>query len=169
MRTVGALLLAFFVSIFVAGIVQNQLAIAFGAGEEFIAVMMLFVLSAIVTTIAFGVALALSSSVAVIDWAALALLGLVAVMIAALVLLGAGTSQLTIGRGDLPILAEIVVPTALVIGIQWWLVRRRRQKAQRGRADRRVQGADREPGDDGGVSGRIAPEGFHLLKFSMAL
>ena len=79
MRTVGALLLAFFVSVFVAGIVQNQLAVAFGAGEEFIAVMMLFVLSAIVTTIAFGIALALSRSVAVIDWTALALLGLVVV------------------------------------------------------------------------------------------
>lgn len=131
MRTAGALLLAFLVSIFVAGIVQNQLAVAFGAAEEFIAVMMLFVLSAIVTTMAFGIALALSRSVAVIDWTALALLGLVAVMLAALVLLGAGTSQLTIGRGDLPILAEIVVPTALMIAIQWWLVRRRRQKARR--------------------------------------
>ena len=129
MRTVGALLLAFFVSVFVAGIVQNQLAVALGAGEEFIAVMMLFVLSAIVTTVAFGIALALSRSVAVIDWTALALLGLVAVAIVALVLLGAGTSQLTMGRGDLAILAEIVVPTALMIGIQWWLVRRRRRNA----------------------------------------
>ena len=131
MRTAGALLLAFFVSIFVAGIVQNQLAVAFGAGEEFIAVTMLFVLCAIVTTVAFGVALALSRSVAAIDWTALALFGLIAVMIVALVLLGAGTSQLTVGRADLPILAEIVVPTALMIGIQWWLVRRRRKSQRR--------------------------------------
>ena len=71
MRTLGALLLAFFVSVIIAGIVQNQLAVAFGAGEEFIAVMMLFVLSAIVTTMAFGIALALSRSVAGIDWTAL--------------------------------------------------------------------------------------------------
>jgi hypothetical protein len=132
MRTVGALLLAFFVSVFVAGIVQNQLAVAFGTGEEFIAVMMLFVMTAIVTTMAFGVALAFSSSVAAIDWTALVLLGLVAVMIVALVLLGAGSAQVTMGRADLRILAEILVPTALMIGIQWWLVRRRRRKAPAG-------------------------------------
>ena len=132
MRTAGVLLLAFLVSIVVAGIVQNQLAVAFGAGEELIAVIMLFVLTAIVTTVAFGLALALSRSVAANDWTALALLGLVALMIAALVLLGAGSSQLTIGRGDLLILAEIVVPTALMIGIQWWLVRRRRRRAPAG-------------------------------------
>ena len=59
--------------------------------------MMLFVLSAIVTAIAFGIALRSRRSVAGIDWTALALLGLVAVVIAALVLLGAGTSQLTWG------------------------------------------------------------------------
>ena len=129
MRTVGTLLLAFLVSVFVAGIVQNQLAVAFGAREEFIAVMMLFVLSAIVTTVALGIALALSRTVAAIDWTALALLGLVVVTLVALVLLGAGTSQLTVGQGDLAILAEIVVPTALMIAIQWWLVRRRRRKA----------------------------------------
>jgi hypothetical protein len=127
MRTAGALLLAFFVSTLVAGIVQNRIAVAFGAGEEFIAVIMLFVLSAIVTAITFGIALALSRSVAVIDWTALALLGLVAVMIAALVVLGAGPNKLTMERGDIAILAEIVVPTALMIGIQWWLVRRRRK------------------------------------------
>lgn len=135
MRSVGTLLLAFLISVFVAGIVQNQLAVAFGTGEEFIAVMMLFVLSAIATTIAFGIALVVSRSVAGIDWTALAQLGLVAVMIVGLILLGAGQSQLTVNRADIPILAEIVVPTALMIGIQWWLVRRRWRKA-RGRQAR---------------------------------
>lgn len=87
-------------------------------------------LSAIATTIAFGFALVVSRSVAGINWTALTLLGLVAVMIVGLILLGAGQSQLTVNRADIPILAEIVVPTALMIGIQWWLVRRRWRKTR---------------------------------------
>ena len=56
-----------FVSVLVAGIVQNQLAVAFGTDEEYIAVMMLLVLIAVVATMAFGIALVRSRSVAVID------------------------------------------------------------------------------------------------------
>jgi len=131
MRSFGALLLAFFISTFVAGIVQNQLAIAYGAREEFIAVMMLFVLTAIVAIVAFGVALALARSPRGIDWTALTLLVLVTAMVVWLALLGAGPDhRITISADDIPILTQIAAPTALMIAIQWWLVRRRWRKAR---------------------------------------
>ena len=131
MRSFFALLLAFFISTFVAGIVQNQIAIAYGAREEFIAVMMLFILTAIVAILAFGVALAVARSRRAIDWTALTLLVLVAAMLVCLALLGAGADhRITIGPDDIPILAQIAAPTALMIGIQWWLVRRRWRKAR---------------------------------------
>ena len=129
MRSFGALLLAFFISIFVAGIVQNQIAVVYGAGEEFIAVMMLFIVTAIVAILAFGIALAVARSPRGIDWTALALLILVTAMIVWLALLGAGPDhKITVSGDDIPILAEIAAPTALMIGTQWWLVRRRWRK-----------------------------------------
>src|SRR6266404_8676698 len=122
MRSVGALLLAFFISVFVAGIVQNQIAIVYGAREEFIAVMMLFIATAIVAILAFGIALAVAQSPRGIDWTALALLILVTLMVVGLALLGAGPDhRITISPDDIPILVEIAAPTALMIGIQWWL------------------------------------------------
>jgi len=131
MRTFGTLVLAFFVSTFVAGIVQNQLAVAFGAREEFIAVMMLFILTAITVTVAFGIALAVAKTVSGIDWTALGLMLLAVLGLAALSVLGAGSIRnLTIGRQDLAIVAEILVPTAILIAIQWWLVRRRWRRAR---------------------------------------
>jgi hypothetical protein len=130
MKSFGTLVLAFFVSTFVAGIVQNQLAVAFGAREEFIAVMMLFVLTAITVTVVFGIALAAAKTVSGIDWTAIALLILALVGLAVMSLLGAGSIRnLTITRQDLAIIAEILVPTAILIAIQWWFVRRRWRRA----------------------------------------
>ena len=135
MRSFGALLLAFFISVFVAGIVQNQIAIAYGAREEFIAVTMLFVLTAIVAIVAFGIALAVARSVRGIDWTALALLILVTLMVVGLALMGAGPDhKITISPDDILILAEIAAPTALMIGIQWWLLRRRWRRRQAAKA-----------------------------------
>ena len=46
--------------------------------------------------------------------------------LAVLSVLGAGSiGNLTITGQDLAIVAEILVPTALLIAIQWWFVRRR--------------------------------------------
>ena len=126
MRTFGTLVLAFFVSSFVAGIVQNQLAVAFGAREEFIAVMMLFVVTAVTVTVVFGIALAVAKTVSAIDWTAVALLILAVFGLAVMSVLGAGSIRnLTITKQDLAIVAEILVPTAILIAIQWWFVRRR--------------------------------------------
>ena len=131
MRSFGTLVLAFFVSTIVAGIVQNQLAVAFGAREEFIAVMMLFVLTAITTIVAFAIALGVSKTVSGIDWTALGLLMLSVVGVGALVALGmVADRKLTMNAADLKIIAEILVPTALLIGIQWWFVRRRIRAAR---------------------------------------
>jgi hypothetical protein len=130
MKTFGTLVLAFFASAFVAGIVQNQLAVAFGAREEFIAVMMLFVLTAITVTVVFGVALAVAKTVSGIDWTALGLLVVTVLLLIVLSVLGAGSIQnLRVTAQDLPIIAEILVPTALLIAIQWWFVRRRWRRA----------------------------------------
>jgi hypothetical protein len=130
MRSFGTLVLAFFVSTFVAGIGQNQLAVAFGAREEFIAVMMLFVLTAITVTVVFGIALAVAKTVSGIDWTALGLLILVVLALVVMSVLGAGSIRnLTITRQDFAIIAEILVPTAILIAIQWWFVRRRWRRA----------------------------------------
>ena len=130
MRSFGTLVLAFFVSAFVAGIVQNQLAVAFGAREEFIAIMMLFVMTAITVTVVFGIALAVARTAAGIDWTALGLLALVVLGLGVMAVLGAGSIRnLRIGAQDLPIIAEILVPSAIMIAIQWWLVRRRWRRA----------------------------------------
>ena len=129
MRSFGTIVLAFFVSTIVAGIVQNQLAVAFGAREEFIVVMVLFVLVVITVTVAFGLALAFARTVAGIDWTALALAGLVVLLIAGLLAAAAiADRRLAIGRQDLAIIAELAVPAAVLIAIQWWLVRRRRAR-----------------------------------------
>lgn len=126
MKSFLTLVLAFFVSSFVAGIVQNQLAVAFGAREEFIAVMMLFVLTAITVTVVFGIALAVAKTVSGIDGTAVALLILAVLGLVVMSVLGAGSIRnLTITRRDLAIVAEILVPTAILIAIQWWFVRRR--------------------------------------------
>jgi hypothetical protein len=124
MRSLGTLVIAFFVSAFVAGTVQNQLAVTIGSREEFIAVMILLVLSALVAIAAFGIALAASRNVAGIDWTALALLVLTAAVVIALAAVGSD-GGFTIGAQDVAIVAEIIVPTALMIAIQWWFVRRR--------------------------------------------
>ena len=132
MRSFVTLLLAFLVSAFVGVMVQTHLAIAFDAGEEFTPILMLFLMSAVVAIVAFGVALVVARSARGIDRTALFLLGIVAVLIAALALIGAGGETVTFAVQDLPMLAEIAVPTALMIGIQWWLVRRRWRRAHAG-------------------------------------
>jgi hypothetical protein len=130
MRSFGTLVLAFFVSTIIAGIVQNQLAVAFGAREEFIAVMMLFVLTAITVTVVFGIALGVAKTASGIDWTALGLLIAAVAGIGVLIALGVvADRRLTVNAADLKIIAEILVPTALLIGIQWWFVRRRRARA----------------------------------------
>jgi len=130
MKSLGTLLLAFFASTIVAGVVQNQLAVALGAREEFIAVMMLFVLSALTTTFAFGVALAVAKTESGIDRAALGLVCLMVLVVVGFMIAGAIASrELSITAQDRNILVEILVPTAVMIGIQWWIVRRRWRKA----------------------------------------
>ena len=126
MKSFGTLLLALFVSAFVAGVVQNQLAVALGAREEFIAVMMLFVLTAITVTVVFGIALGVAKTAAGIDWTALGMMLVAVLGLAVLSVLGAGSiSNLAVSRQDAAIIAEILVPTALLIAVQWWFVRRR--------------------------------------------
>lgn len=134
MRSVGTLLLAFVLSMIVAGAVQNRLAVAFGAQEEFILAIILLVVMTVVTTLALAGAMAGSGSVAGIDGTALVLVVLVGLALGALLALQAIVDRsLSFGADDLAIIAEIGMPALLMIAIQWWLVRRRWLKAYAGR------------------------------------
>jgi hypothetical protein len=130
MRSFGTLLLAFLVSSFVGAMAQTLLAVAFDADVEFIGIISLFVLCALAATVAFGIAFVAAKRARIIDWVALGLLAAAVLMVAAFALVGSGGKAIAISRQDLPIIAEIMVPTAVMIGIQWWMVRRRWLRAQ---------------------------------------
>ena len=132
MRSAFTLLLAFLVSSFVGGMAQTLLAVASDTGEEFSAILMLFLLSAVVAIGVFGTALFVAKSARGIDGTALGLLVTVAALIAALAWIGAGDETVTFSAQDLPMLAGLALPTALMIGIQWWLVRRRWRRGNGG-------------------------------------
>src|SRR5215213_5513713 len=78
MRSFGTLLLAFLVSGFVAGVVQLQIGIALKADLELVLAMLALTAMTLLTTVAFGIGLAVAGSIATIDRIALALLGLTA-------------------------------------------------------------------------------------------
>jgi|SoiMethySBSTD1v2_1073268.scaffolds.fasta_scaffold3244182_1 hypothetical protein len=128
MRAFGTLLLALILSGLIAGAVQVQLGVAFKADVELIIPMVLLVLITPLTTVVLGIAHAASGTVATIDRAAMALLGL-AVLAAAALLVWDVVASRALTRGGLAIIAEIAVPLLVMIAIQWWLVRRRAGRA----------------------------------------
>lgn len=132
MRSLATLLLAYVLSVLIAGVVQNQFAVAFKATEEFIVVVLIFVVMSVVSIVAFAIALLAGRAAKGIDWTAAGLVAVLMLGIAGLVAFGAsGGGPLVVTRQDLQIIAEIVVPTILMIVIQWWMVRRRWMKANR--------------------------------------
>jgi hypothetical protein len=126
MRSFGAVVLAILLSGLIAGVVQLQLAISFNAHEEFIAAMMLLMLFVLVCAVAFCVALFTAKRVSGVNRTAIGLAVLLALAFVALeaLSLSTGSASTTLGQ-DAAILAEIFIPCAIVILIQWWLVRRR--------------------------------------------
>ena len=126
MRGTGTLVIAFVLSLLGAGIVQNLLAVAFDAHEEFIIAILALVLFALIAAIAFGVALAANPTARGIDRTALTLLFITVVL--AIFLAGWSWWDLRPEDGlgdDLAIIAEILLPWPIVIAVQWLFVRRR--------------------------------------------
>ena len=124
MRNAGTVVLAMLLSGLIAGTIQQQLAVAFNAHEEFIAAIMLLVLFMLVSAAAFLVALIVSRTAAGVNLTAIvlaaglfvALMGLEALSLAG----GSGGQNL---RGDAETLAELLIPGLVVVVVQWWLVR----------------------------------------------
>jgi CBS domain containing-hemolysin-like protein len=127
MRAFGALVLAFALSACIAGAVQVQLGLAFkGDRDELIITMVILLIMSLITTVALGLALAGSSKVSGINWTASVLFVLTMLLIfgfASFVAFVMAPNS-PIVREDIRILAEIAVPIAVMIPIQWWLARR---------------------------------------------
>jgi hypothetical protein len=128
MRSFGTLLLAFLVSGFVAGVVQLQIGVALKADLELVLAMLLLWAMTLLTTVALGIALGAAGKVTTINRLALGLIGLTALAAAALLIWDFVAAR-AFTRGGLALVAEITVPLPVMIAIQWWLVRRRWQRA----------------------------------------
>ena len=131
MRSFGALLLALVSSGLIAAAVQIQLGIAFKADLELVLSMVLLALLTPLTTAVFGIALGAAGKAATIDRVAMALLGLT-VLAAVVLLVWDFAAARAFTRDGLAIVAEIAVPLAVMVAIQWWLVRRRWRRAHGG-------------------------------------
>ena len=130
MHSFGTLLLAFFLSGVIAGAAQLLIAVILRVGMEIILGMMLLAAATPLTTIALGIALATWRPVRAVGWTAAALLGLVALGAVGLVLLEfRHMNAITVTRTTLRLFVATAVSLALMIAIQWWLVRQRAQSA----------------------------------------
>jgi hypothetical protein len=124
MRSFGVLLLAWVVSGFVAGVVQLQIGVALKADLELVVAMLVLAAMTLLTTVVFGIALAVAGRIAMIDRTAMALLGFTALAVIAAIVWEFAAAR-AISPGSVAVLVEIAVPAAIMIAIQWWLVRRR--------------------------------------------
>jgi hypothetical protein len=128
MRSFGTLLLAFLVSGFVAGMVQLQIGVALKADLELVLAMLVLWAMTLLTTAALGIGLALAGGIATMDRIALSLLGLTALATVAAIAWELSATR-TVSRASVAVLGEIAVPVVVMIAIQWWLLRRRWQRA----------------------------------------
>ncbi|MBX9712067.1 MAG: hypothetical protein K2X60_13625 [Xanthobacteraceae bacterium] len=131
MRTFFSFLLALLASLFVSQIVAQMLAIQFHSREEFIAVMALLFLFAIVCIVVLSLAYLFGGNgVALLDRVSLVLSGLVVTVTIALTIFGMSQSDWAWpGPYDFKLIAEILFPALLVVAVQWALLRRRRARA----------------------------------------
>lgn len=117
------LVVSFFVSILVAGMAQNALAVWAKADQEFIVAIMGFVLLTIAASVAFGIALFARLSIGrTAVWLCIVVLTLTAVTIVASQVTAGPTGSL---KADAMFMSYIVVPTLIMIVVQWFFVRRR--------------------------------------------
>jgi hypothetical protein len=122
MRGVGTLLLAFFLSGFVAGMLQNVIAVRTGADLEYVLAIFALMALTLVTSVVLAITLLSGWS---IDRAVLWLLAVVALFVAVLegwsLVAARGVADL---KKDALIVLYIAAPALVMIAIQWLLVRR---------------------------------------------
>ena len=123
MRTTLTFIGSHLLSLFVALTVGIILADHFKAREEFIAVIMALILFSWIATIVFVVVYLLAARVGTIGYAATGL----AAGVAVLVMLPSffDNSPNRANEQDYALLAELLLPTALMLTIQWAVIRRR--------------------------------------------
>jgi NADH:ubiquinone oxidoreductase subunit 6 (subunit J) len=124
MRIVFTSLMAFFLSAFAGGMVAQMLAVWTNANEDYILVFMATVLVVMAVTLVFFVAQFSGNAARAVNWAAIVLLLLLAVML--LGLLGWTFSQPPAQRAlksDLAIIGGLMLPNVTVIVVHWLFVR----------------------------------------------
>lgn len=127
MRTFGSFTWALLLSLILSQVVAQQLAIYFGAREEFIAVMALLMLFALISIVVFAIVFAVSDGQAPLNRTALALVGVAVASVLAVMLFDVASNGFRqFDRAELQIFTEILFPALIVVLIQWWRVRRRR-------------------------------------------
>lgn len=124
MRALLLTLVAFFLSLLAGGMVAQQLAVLTGAGEEYVLVFIAVVLLAIVFAAVFLVAVLAGGSSGVATAGKWSLAGF-AVMLVALLgfefwAVGGDVAKL---RADLPIIGGLVLPSIVIIGVDWLFLR----------------------------------------------
>ncbi|MEQ1955546.1 hypothetical protein [Mesorhizobium sp. CN2-181] len=125
MRAVLILLTAFFLSLLAGGIIAQWLAVATGAGEEYILVLVAVPLLAIIFAVVFLSAQLVGDSISSIDRAGRWLLAMLAVLTAALLAfeVWAVAGEVAKLRADLPIIAGLVLPGLAMVLVDWLFLR----------------------------------------------
>jgi hypothetical protein len=125
MGTVSTFLAALVLSLLIAGIVGVQLAIYWNINEEFIAVLVMIPVFAIIAMAVFAIAYSTAARSQTLNRAAALLVGIVLIAVGALFALVRfenGTPS------DVTILIAFLVPALVTILIQWALIARRWRK-----------------------------------------
>lgn len=126
MATLGAILRYLFAALMIGGLSLFALAGGLAADVEIIAVALAFVVFALVACVVLAIPLLLATNVTPINRIALGLLIFLIAALAALVFIEPLTSGAVRMTGsDSALLAELFIPCAIALLLQWWLVRRR--------------------------------------------
>lgn len=127
MRAVWSFFLALLMSVLLSQIVAQQLAVAFHSQEEFIAVMALLLLFAVICVVVLSlVFVTRHGAAASLKAALIGLSGFAVFATAAMTIFGMSQSDWALPSPyDLSLIAEILIPAFVVVAVQWWFVRRR--------------------------------------------
>jgi hypothetical protein len=122
MRIAWRVFLAFVLSVVAGAAAQVQLGVVFNADVELIVAMMVFIVVTIVATIVLAIALATGRGV---GRAALGFMIAVAIAISGLGVWSlAAAPAIAAAKTDFVIYLYILVPTAIMVAVQWLLLRR---------------------------------------------
>jgi hypothetical protein len=125
-RTTLIFTAAYCLSVFAAMLAAIELAVYLKTQEEFIAVMMALILFSLLAIAAFAVAYPLSDKAGMLDAVAVALAVIAVALVALPALIEARGAGNPFARAqDRAVAAELLLPGALMLLIQWTLIRRR--------------------------------------------